>query len=874
FPDKTMYPVASQNDKDFKNLMDVYLNAVYFPNIYKYKEIFLQEGWHYEIFDKKDPIKINGVVYSEMKGAYSSSDEVLQETMMNELFKGTTYQYESGGHPDIIPTLKYEDFLDFHHKYYSPSNSYIFLYGKMDMNERLEYLDKEYLSKFEKIDIHPIIELSKDFTKPIEKTIEYPVNKGTNLKNKTNFGYAIRLNDALNVKENMAFNILDKVLINSTSGILKNKLLAAGIGDDVSGGLFDGIRENSFMVVAKNTTIEKKEEFIKIINDTIAELTNGKLNHEIILALINNIEFAVRENMIDRTPLGLRISMTSLNSWIYDDNKPLIGFNKLAICKELKEDLNKGYFEKLLDKYFTNNKNFVLIIQEPSLTIQEENDKALVKKLEDFKALLTDKEITDLILMNKNLREYQSKQDSQENLNKIPHLSESDLVDLPEDYKCELKKLDFNFYHSDYFTNDISYITYNFDAKDFPIKYASEFALFAVCIGACLPTKHMNEEKLDQYTNFYLGAFKGFCDLRNVIKKEDYVFNVGFSFSTLNENIEYGNNLVMEIISSIDFNNENKLKEILGNEKSSLEQSCSFAGHRVGILRAGIYKSKYRYLNDLVSGIGYLDFLNDMLNNFEVKKAGLIKDLEFIRNNLFTRKKFSCLVVTDKKDYAIVKKAAYEIYDFLREGKTTLVPSTILLPKDNVKEAIICPSNVNYVCRFANNQKDGVEFSGSLAVLSKILDIDYYWQNLRVKGGAYGGGSLTSFDCFCLYSYRDPHLVETDKVYLETPKFIKTINYSDTDFLKFKIGSINDRQSVIHVSEKGLNGYFRLTSGIKYEDIVRIDSEIKHCTQDEVRALESDIKKIISDSSLCVLGTEKDINENKDYFTTIRKLEN
>ena len=871
YPDKTIYPCASKNDKDFKNLMDIYLDAVFFPKMYTCKDVFLQEGWHYEIFKEDDPIKYNGVVYNEMKGVYSNPDDVLSEAITNGLFSDTTYQYVSGGNPDNIVDLTYEDFIEFHKKYYSPSNSYIYLYGKMDMEERLEYLDKEYLSKFDKIDISPIIEDSKINGGLKEETILYPISEEEDLKSKTNLVLSFALCSALNIKEDIAFDVLDKILINSPGGILKERLLKAGIGDDVSGGNLGGIKQNYFAIVVKNTEEDKKKELLKTANEVFLELANGKLDHDSVLAYLNNFEFKVRENNFSSYPLGLKIITKSLDTWLYDDSNPFGKLNVLKYYEELKKDLENGYFEELIKKYLINSSHEYLLIQKPSKTIQQEKEKKLIKKLEDFKNSLSKEKIKELIKMNEDLRAYQSAAESVEAINSLPHLTLEDLKEKPDDYKCEVLNEKYKFYYSKQFTNEIIYGEFLFKANGVSYKKIKELKLLSELLSSLPTSKHSNVE-LDKIIGFNFGEFNVSFDNYNSIKNDDYNLLIGFCFSTLKENLELAKNLSLEFINDVLFD-EKKILEIIGSEKSRLDDFSINYGHVLALTRSRRNLSIQNYIDDECNGIGYIDFINDLAKNFEERKHELIKDLKELIHNIFTKENFLSFATLEEKNVSIFKKFTNELFENLPSNTTSIVKNNEKFEYENINEGITCQASINFVARTMDFKNIGIPYSGKMDVLSNALGIDYMWQNVRVKGGAYGAMfALSAKNGMSITSYRDPHVKETNEVYKEIPEFIANMNYNDEELLKLKIGAISNNTRVLHAKNAGILGFSRLLSDISYEDILKYREELLSTTNEDLRSFAPVIKKLIEKSNLCVIGNEKEIKKNSNLFDSIRKL--
>ena len=352
YPDKTIYPVASCNDKDFSNLMSVYMDAVFHPNIYKYEEIFKQEGWHYELEDEDSPITINGVVYNEMKGAFSSADDVLSRQILNSLFPDTCYANESGGDPEYIPDLTYEEYLNFHRRYYHPSNSYIYLYGDMDVEERLQWLDEEYLCHYEKTEPDSDIKTQKAFATPVELTKNYSISSGESEENNTYLSYNLVLGTTLDARLYQAFDILDYVLVGAPGAPIKKALTDAGIGSEISGGYDSSIKQPTFSIIAKNANASDKERFLAIIKETLEQLVKEGLNKKSLLAGINSAEFRYREADYGSSPRGLLYGIQCLESWLYDDSAAFLHLEANKVYAYLKEQVETNYFEDLIQKYF------------------------------------------------------------------------------------------------------------------------------------------------------------------------------------------------------------------------------------------------------------------------------------------------------------------------------------------------------------------------------------------------------------------------------------------------------------------------------------------------------------------------------------------
>lgn len=463
FSDKTLYPVASRNDKDFFNLMDVYLDAVFYPRIYEEPKIFMQEGWHYEIFNKEDPIVYKGVVYNEMKGAYSSPETILDDEISKSLYPDTCYKYSSGGNPDVIPELTYEEFLDFHKRFYHPSNSYIYVYGNGNIEKYLEHIDKDYLSNFDKKDIDSHIDMQKPFQKRKEVLAYYPILKDEDDENRSYLSLNFVLGENTNPETYLMTDILRLMLIELEGAPIKKALLQEEIGEDVFSINVGGIQPG-FGIVAKNTSSDKKETFENIVFDALKKLVEKGIDKKLIEASINIMEYNLREAGNFPTK-GLLYNIQSMDSWLYDGS-PTAHLQYEDTINKLRKNMGTGYFEKFIEERLIKNPHSSMVIVEPKKGLKEEKDKALKEKLAKFKESLTDEEIEYLIKQNEELKKMQLSDDTPEAKATIPKLSISDVDKKAEIIPQEIIKFEEStlLFH-DIFTSKIAYVDFYFDTS-------------------------------------------------------------------------------------------------------------------------------------------------------------------------------------------------------------------------------------------------------------------------------------------------------------------------------------------------------------------------------------------------------------------------
>ena len=427
YPDKTVYPVASCNDKDFQNLMHVYMDAVLYPNIYEHEETFRQEGWSYKLDSADDKLSYNGVVYNEMKGAFSSPEGVLDRVVLNTLFPDTSYANESGGDPEVIPELTYEQFLDFHRTYYHPSNSYIYLYGDMDMEEKLCWLDREYLCHYEKKVVDSEIHLQEAFSEMKELEMPYSIASDESEDENTYLSYNKVIGTSLDRELYLAFEILDYALLSAPGAPLKTALTDAGIGQDIMGSYDNGIYQPIFSVIAKNADADQKDKFIEVIENVLTDIVKNGMDQKALEAGINYHEFRYREADFGNYPKGLMYGLQIMDSWLYDDDKPFIHIEALDTFAFLKKQVGTRYYEDLIQKYLLDNTHGAIVIVKPEKGRTARMDAELDAKLQEYKASLGDEEIREMVSRTKKLEEYQSEPESEEALERIPVLNREDI---------------------------------------------------------------------------------------------------------------------------------------------------------------------------------------------------------------------------------------------------------------------------------------------------------------------------------------------------------------------------------------------------------------------------------------------------------------
>ncbi len=865
FPDKTMYPCASQNDKDFKNLMSVYMDAVFYPQIYQHKEIFMQEGWHYHLMNEEDPITYNGVVYNEMKGAFSDPQQILVRNIMHTMYPDNAYGFESGGDPKYIPDLTYEEFKEFHSKFYHPSNSYIFLYGNCDMEERMAWLDEAYLSSFDAIDFDTTLKSQKVFAKPVSVKNDYPVGKDVSLDHKTFLSYNVAFPTTLDTKLMIATQILTDVLLNNPGAPLKQALIDAKLGDDVMTFFDDGVLQPLLGIVLLNSDVNKENEFIDLLNSKLKEYVENGLDHEALKSLINYGEFKVREGKFDYMPKGLEIEITCLSSWLYSEDDPFSKLENLKYYQELRDEVDHGYFEKIIDQYIlkNNHKSFVKLV--PSHTCGEEKEKELAKKLADYKASLSKDEIKALIKENQNLEIYQSTPSTKEEIDTLPKLELEDLTKEPQKFNCECLDGTYQTLFSDYFTNGIDYVGYSFDLTGIDsttIKYAQLLADLLSNIS----TSNASYTEINQKMQNHTGGIKfNVTPYRTVDKECKVSFDV--TYSALEDHLKEANDLVLDILLNSNLKDTKRLYERISELNVGLEMNIANRGHAVSYIRCASYFDEPQALLDETSGIGYLDFIHDIYTNFDKNKNELIEKLQKVIDLTFTKKRFLLRFTGNQKALKHFQKYADEAYQSLKEVDVVLKSD---FKPQALNEGFKTQYDVNYVSRVGFYKED---FSGAMLVLSNALSLDYLWLQVRVHGGAYGV-MLQTPTCGIIgfMSYRDPEIARTKQVYEDVTTYIEGFNPSEEELLKYKIGAIGGLDMVLHVSSKGAKAQRDYLSGNTYERQAKYRLEAINATNSDIKKLAPLFTESLKHNYICVIGNANKIEENKALFKNVRNL--
>lgn len=872
YPDKTCYPVASCNDRDFQNLMHVYLDAVFYPNIYKKEEIFRQEGWNYHLEKKEGPLKYNGVVYNEMKGAFSSPDDVLEREIMNSLFPDTTYGCESGGDPENIPDLSYEEFLDFHRQYYHPSNSFIYLYGNMDMEEKLEFLDSHYLSAFDSLVIDSEIRDQEAFAQVKDIQKSYPVSEDEGEEDNTYLSYNMVVGEAADINLSLAFEVLDYALLSAPGAPLKQALLDAKIGKDIYGSFEDGIKQTYFSIVAKGANLSRKEEFIKVIRDTLTKIAEDGIDKKAVTAGINYYEFRFREADFSSYPKGLMYGLDILSSWLYDDTKPFCEVQLLEGFEFLKKALEEGYFEELIRKYLLDNTHGAVLSLVPEKGLAAKRDKELEEKLENYRKSLSDEELTRMVENTKALEAYQEAEEAPEALTCIPMLSREDIKKEITGLTNEEHHVENSlFLYHDVCTNGIGYADLLFEIHDFDVDTVHYLGLLKSVLGA-VDTENYTYGELFNEVNARTGGIAYGIEVFDDAQDTD-AFRAMFAVrgKALYPEMDFMFSMIREVLTTSKLDDTKRLYEIIARVRSRAQASLASAGHSTAVLRGASYASPMAAFQDEMAGIGYYQFIEKLEKDFDSCKDEIVKNLRKVMEEVLRPENFCVSYTGERESLDVVKAQAAGIKKVMFNGQKP--ESVKQAPCIKKNEAFKTSGQVQYVAQNGNFRKKGLEYTGALEILKVILSYDYLWINLRVKGGAYGcmSGFKRNGESF-LVSYRDPHLKRTLEVYQGVPDYIRAFEADEREMTKYIIGTISNKDVPRTPQMQGSISKTAYFSNVTEDMLQKERNQILGAQKEDIQKLAALVEAVLSDDQICVVGSETAIEKAEDVFMEVKPL--
>lgn len=866
YPDKTMYPVASKNDKDFHNLMDVYLDAVFYPRAANDPEILMQEGWHYELENVDDALTYKGVVFNEMKGVYSSPDSILERELMHELFPDTTYGVDSGGNPEVIPELTYEGFQEFYRTHYHPSNSYIFLYGTMDIEEQLRFINDEYLSHFDTIEVDTDVTLQAPFNEGKIVTYPYSIGSDESIDNRTLHALAYVL-PAVTPEQSLAFEVLTHALLTSPAAPLKQVLVKAGIGSDVSGYYLDSIRQPMWAVHASGSNMDKQMELQSIVEATLTKLCEEGIDKELLEASLNSIEFALRENDFGVRPIGLAYVIRMMDNWLYG-NDPLELLHYEEGLKNIRKGLHGTYFEDLIRHSILENNHKALVSMYPECGLQEKKDRDVKEQLANIKASMSKDELEAIVEQTKRLKIRQETPDSEEALASIPLLELSDLNPYIEEVERRESTIGATKVHFvPTFTKGINYVAYYFHLDGLTEEELFYADILSDIIGRIDTTRPYADVAKD--INLNLGGLSS--DITAIAKdgkRDEFTPLMIVRSKALHAKLPDLCRIVNDVIHYADYSDVNRLTELVQENKAIWDNEAFRRGNTIVSQRVMAQVSKVGKFRD-AGNLGYYQKISELATN--PAALPLLPDkLSDVARKIFRANNVEIMFVGEDGELPVFTELMTPL---LSEWSTESLPRNVLqLTNAFGNDGIATAGKVQYVAQGGNFIDHGFKHVGPMSVLETILRYEYLWIRIRVQGGAYGAFANFFDDgnmIFC--SYRDPNLVETYNVYKELPEYLRSFTLSDREMRKYIIGTMSGLDLPMTPALRGPRAMGIYFSGANIADKVEFRKQVIACKPEDIVALADVVESVLKDNHICSMGNETKIKES-NLFDNILSL--
>uniref|UniRef100_A0A1J3IA74 Presequence protease 1, chloroplastic/mitochondrial n=1 Tax=Noccaea caerulescens TaxID=107243 RepID=A0A1J3IA74_NOCCA len=833
YPDRTCYPVASTNTKDFYNLVDVYLDAVFFPKCVDDVHTFQQEGWHYELNDPSEDISYKGVVFNEMKGVYSQPDNILGRIAQQALSPENTYGVDSGGDPKDIPKLTFEEFKEFHRKFYHPSNARIWFYGDDDPLHRLRVLS-EYLDMFEASPSRDSskIEPQKLFSEPIRVVEKYPAGRDGDLKKKNMLCVNWLLSEKpLDLETQLALGFLDHLMLGTPASPLRKILLESGLGEAlVSSGMSDELLQPQFSVGMKGVSEDNVQKVEELIMNTLKKLAEEGFDNDAVEASMNTIEFSLRENNTGSFPRGLSLMLQSVAKWIYgmDPFEPLKYTEPLKALKtRIAEEGSKAVFSPLIEQFILNNSHRVTIEMQPDPEKASQEEVEEKNILEKVKASMTEEDLAELARATEELRLKQETPDPPEALRCVPSLSLSDIPKEPTYVPTEVGDINgVKVLRHDLFTNDIIYAEVVFDMGSLKHELLPLVPLFCQSLLE-MGTKDLTFVQLNQLIGRKTGGISVYPLTSSVRGKTEPCSKIIVRGKSMAGRADDLFNLMNCLLQEVQFTDQQRFKQFVSQSIARMENRLRGSGHGIAAARMDAMLNIAGWMSEQMGGLSYLEFLHTLEKRVDEDWEGISSSLEEIRRSLLSKNGCIVNMTADGKSLTNVEKTVEKFLDLLPENPSSgLVTWDSRLPLRN--EAIVIPTQVNYVGKAGNIYSTGYELDGSAYVISKHISNTWLWDRVRVSGGAYGG--FCDFDShsgvFSFLSYRDPNLLKTLDIYDGTGDFLRGLDVDQETLTKAIIGTIGDVDSYQLPDAKGYSSLLRHLLGVTDEERQRKREEI------------------------------------------------
>lgn len=872
--DYTTFPAASTNEQDLKNLMGVYLDAVFYPNVTTDPRIFKQEGWRYELPSKDSDLTINGVVYNEMKGDYSNPQWLLRNAVNESLFPDTSYKWDSGGNPEDIPSLTREQLISTYKKNYTPSNSYIYLYGKLDIGQYLQYIDQNYLSKFDKVNVDTSIKTEKSLSNIPDKIASYPVPNDGDTKKKAYLSLNFVTGNIDDKETNIALNFLSYLLMGTDNAPLKKALADSGIAENVSSSFSMSGIQPVFSIDATNSDESSKEAFEKTIFDTLKNISKNGFDKDFLNSSLESYDISNRSEKLV-TPMlggnGLILSQTALSTWIYDKD-PTMYFDTTDVMEKIKKsDVNK-YFTNLIDKYLLSNNYHSMVVLKPETGLENKNAEAAAKKLADYKSKIGEEGINSLLNNTQDFNTWQKSEDSKEALETLPKLSLNDIKpELPNlSYKVESQSGTKVLTHNADL-NGLSNISLYFDTSKVPQDKLHYLSLLSSLLGN-VDTKEHSCEQLSNEMLQYAGSTINFTPSARSNSKnpDDYSPKITVSLLAPDDNISKSLDITEEIINDSQFTNKQRIKQIIEQNKSALQTILTSGSGIAAIMRMNSYMNESGRYSEELTGISYYKFLQDLDSNFDSKWDEISKNLNDTCKLAFNRNGLIASYSGNENTSETFKNELSRISPKINSQVLPQQKYTFVQPEKNT--AFSSTAKVQTIIQVGDFKKDGYTYSGKMLVLQNVLDNGYLWNKVRTTGGAYGvQSSISPNGEVILASIRDPNLKETLDAFQGTVNYLKNFQATDSEMTNYIIGAIKsfvNLKSNGPLIESSLCDSMYLTN-YSVNDLLNYEKEALSTTPDDIRNYGNILDQVLKQNIYFAEGSSEKIEENKQLFNEI-----
>ena len=869
YPDFTIYPVASVNHKDYFNLMHVYLDAVFNPQLYTDPRIFMQEGWHHELVSADRAVEYKGVVYNEMKGAFSNPERELWYLIQKHLFKDNGYRYSSGGYPSAITTLTYDDFVLFHRKHYHPSNSYIFFYGDADTGRELAFIDREYLSEYDKIRNDFDTRLNPPFAAVKELNAFYSATDGAHTEQQTYLALNWVIGLGSDPVTEMYLDLLADVLVNQESGPVRKALQEAGIGKD-SYATVQNMQQNMFSIVVQNARAADHAKFRPLIMKTLEKVFKKGINRESLQGSLNRMEFRLREG--DDAQKGLTCFLRSMNCWMFA-NDPFLPLEYESSLEQIKLSLRGTHLEDMIKKDLIDNPHSLLVKMEPKPGLERENNEQIRAALAEFKSRLTPGEMDSLVKSTRDLVAYQKKEDSPEALASIPVLQLGDITPEASWYEID-ENTDKGFrqiYHEE-FTNHIAYMNFWFDLRVLAPDLVPYAAVLSELLGK-VDTGNYSFERLDQELNINTGGFNAGLNAFLPDCLDDMMLpQLRIQMKSTTDKLSPSMGLLAEILNGSRFDNRERLGELLRRLQSQLESSVKQNGLGVALTRLESYLSGRGVFHEMARGMEYYWFVTGLVKRYDADPDSIITRFTQIRDLLFTQGNIIAATTCGEDDFRSYSLEVPALISSLQNNPKVNTPWLLVPTIKN--EGIETVSKVQYVVQGYDYRKLGLTWDGKWNVLSHILSTDWLQTRIRVIGGAYGGfAGMNRTGTIYLASYRDPNLKETLDNFRDTVEYLTHFKADSATMSRYIIGTVAHLDHLLTPSEKGELAFRRFMENTKKEEVQNERNSVLSTTKDDIRQMAGVIAKILDPHVVCVYGNEEKLKAAGDLFGSLVMLQ-